>query len=62
MNRTYPLVSGAIFGLVALLQAVRAIAGWSVQIGPINVPLLFSWIAAIVAGSLSVWAFRSRGP
>jgi hypothetical protein len=60
MKNNYLLVSGVIFGLVALLQAVRAIATWPVQIGPLDVPLWFSWVAAIVAGSLSVWAFRSR--
>lgn len=60
MNSNYPLVSGVIFALVAILQALRAFAGWTVQIGPINVPILFSWVAAIVAGSLAIWAFRSR--
>jgi hypothetical protein len=61
MKTNYPLVTGVIFGLVALLQALRAIADWSVQIGPINVPVWFSWVAAVVAGSLAIWAFRSRG-
>jgi hypothetical protein len=42
MKSNYPLMSGVIFGLVALLQAVRAVAGWAVQIGPINVPIWFS--------------------
>jgi hypothetical protein len=61
MKSSYQLLSGVIFALVALLQAVRAIAGWAVQIGPFNVPVWFSWLAAIVAGSLAIWAFRSRG-
>ena len=60
MNSKYNLLSGVVFGLVALLQAGRAAAGWAVQIGPIAVPLWFSWVAAIVAGSLAIWAFRSR--
>ncbi len=61
MTSKYNSVSGVIFGLVALLQAVRAIAGWAVQIGSFQVPVWFSWIAVIVAGSLAAWAFRSRG-
>jgi hypothetical protein len=61
MKSNYPLLSGGIFGLVALLQAARAVADWDVQIGPINVPIWFSWAAAVVAGSLAIWAFRSRG-
>jgi len=60
MKGNYPLFSGVIFGLVASLQLVRAVVGWAVKIGPFNVPLWFSWVAAIVAGSLAVWAFRSR--
>ncbi len=60
MTSKYNSVSGVIFGLVALLQAVRAIAGWAVQIGSFQVPVWFSWIVVIVAGSLAVWAFRSR--
>ena len=60
MKSNYSVVSGAVFGLVAMLQALRALAAWTVQIGPYSVAVWFSWIAAVVAGSLSVWAFRSR--
>ena len=61
MKNNYPIVSGAIFGLVAIIQAIRAFAGWVVHIGPFDVPVWFSWAAAIVAGCLSTWAFRPRG-
>jgi len=61
MKSNYNLLSGVVFGLVAMLQAVRAIAGWAVQIGSFQVPLWFSWVVVIVAGSLATWAFRSRG-
>jgi len=60
MKSNYNLLSGIVFALVALLQAARAIAGWAVQIGPIQVPLWFSWVIVIIAGSLAMWAFRSR--
>jgi hypothetical protein len=59
MQSTYALVSGVIFGVVAVIQAIRAFNEWPVQVGPLAVPLWFSWIALIVAGSLCVWAFRS---
>ena len=62
MQSTYALVSGVIFGVVAVIQAIRAFRAfneWPVQVGPFAVPLWFSWIALIVAGSLCVWAFRS---
>lgn len=60
MQSRYTLVSGAIFGIVAVIQAVRAINEWPVQIGPIAVPVGFSWVALVVAGGLCIWAFRSR--
>ena len=59
MQSRYAFVSGTIFGIVALIQLIRSIEEWSVQIGPFAVPLWFSWIAFVVAGGLCVWAFRS---
>jgi hypothetical protein len=53
-------VSGVIFGIVAIIQAVRAVSEWPVQVGPIAVPVWFSWVAVLVAGGLSAWAFRTR--
>jgi hypothetical protein len=59
MQGRYALVSGVIFGVVAVFQAIRAFNQWAVQVGPFAVPVWFSWIALVVAGSLCVWAFRS---
>ena len=60
MKSKYAVVSGVVFAVVALLQALRAIAAWPVQIGPVDIPVSFSWGAVIVAGGLSIWAFRSQ--
>ena len=60
MSGKYLVVSGAIFGAVALLQAGRALTQLPVRIGSFEVPVWGSWVAAVVAGSLCVWAFRSR--
>ena len=60
MKNLYALVSGITFGIVAVLQAVRALNQWTVQVGPISVPIWFSWLAVVVAGGLCVWAFASR--
>ena len=59
MRGNYSLVSGAIFGIVALLQALRAFNQWPVQIGSLDVPVWVSWVAMGVAGGLCAWAFRS---
>jgi len=60
MPRQYVVVSGVLFGVIAALQAVRALNQWPVHIDGFDVPVWASWIATIVAGSLCVWAFRSR--
>ena len=57
-NRSYVLVSGSIFGIVAVLHVVRLVARWPFQVGPWTLPVALSWLAIIAAGSLSLWAFR----
>jgi len=57
---TYRVTSGCIFAVIAILQAVRAIGGVHVQVGDTAVPIALSWVVVVVAGGLSVWAFRSR--
>lgn len=50
-------VSGAIFGLIALLHLARLLYGWPVQIGIVTVPTWVSWLGLLVAGSLALTAF-----
>jgi hypothetical protein len=57
----YRSVSGAVFGLIALLQGIRAVMQVPVQVGTTTVPVWVSWVAVMVAGALCVWAFRSSG-
>jgi len=60
MNRNkYELVSGCIFGIIALLQATRAVLQIPAQVGAHDVPLWISWVAVAAAGSLSMWAFQT---
>lgn len=60
MSNKYAVVSGAVFGLVAILQAARAFNQVPVHVGSLEIPVLASWVAAVIAGGLCVWAFRSR--
>ena len=60
MSNKYAVVSGAVFGVVAVLQAVRALNQWPVNVGSFEIPVWASWIAVVVAGGLCAWAFRSR--
>ena len=59
MQGRYALVSGVVFGVVALVQALRLFNRWPVQVGPFAVPVWFSWLALLLAGGLRIWAFRS---
>jgi len=59
MSSKYAFVSGTIFGVVAVLQAVRALYQWPVSIGGTEIPVWGSWVAVVVAGSLCAWAFQS---
>lgn len=60
MSRKYIVVSGAVFGFIAIAQTVRALRQLPVNVGGLEVPVWLSWIAAVVAGSLCVWAVRTR--
>lgn len=57
-SKRYAVVSGVFFTLISLLQLVRALNQWPAQVGSWQVPVLLSWVAAIVAAALAVWAFR----
>ena len=59
MSNKYVVVSGLIFGFVAVAQTLRALIQLPVHVGSFEVPVWASWIAAAVTGSLCVWAFRS---
>jgi ABC-type xylose transport system permease subunit len=57
----YRTVSGVVFGIVALAQAIRAVMQVPVQLGTTTIPVWVSWVAVVVAGGLCAWAFRSSG-
>ena len=58
-NHGYELVSGIFFGILAALQAIRALLRVPAQVGAHEVPVWISWAAVVVAGSLCIWAFRA---
>jgi len=52
-EKTFSIVAGIIFALVALLHLVRIYMGWPVVIGSWSVPMWLSWVALVVAGGLA---------
>jgi hypothetical protein len=59
MRSNYVVVSGSLFGVIAALQAVRALNEWPVAVRGVDIPVWVSWVAVAVAGSLCAWAFRA---
>ena len=56
----YALVSGLFLALLTCVQVLRLILRWQVTVAGVNVPLWASAVAALIAGSLAIWAFRAR--
>ena len=57
--RRYTMVSGVFLTLVACAQLLRVVLQWPVSVAGVTVPVWASVIAAAVAGSLAIWAFRA---
>jgi len=55
--RTYTIVTGIIFGVLALAHVGRLFLDWPVQVAGWTLPMWVSWIAIIGTGALSAWAF-----
>ena len=55
----YSRLAGAIFALVALLQLIRAVAGWPVTVADTTIPLWASWVACVVAAGLAWLGFTA---
>jgi len=58
--RRYVLVSGLFLVLLTCVQLLRLMLGWRVTVAGVEIPLWASGVAALVAGSLAIWAFRVR--
>jgi hypothetical protein len=49
-RKTFTLLAGVIFAIVALVHLLRIYMAWPVVIGDWTVPIWVSWIALVVAG------------
>jgi hypothetical protein len=57
-RKTFFIVAGIIFALVALVHLARIYMGWPVVIGDWSVPIWVSWIGLVVAGGLAIFGLR----
>jgi len=60
--KTFSLVTGVIFAVVALFHLVRIVMDWSVIIGDWSIPMWVSWVALVVAGGLALLGLRLSKP
>jgi len=56
-QQAFFLVSGIIFGLVALLHALRLVFRWQVRLRSQEIPMWLSGVSFVAAAGLCVWAF-----
>ena len=59
--RRYVLVSGVFLSLLTAVQLLRIVMQWPVRVATVEVPVWTSAIAALIVGSLAIWAFRVAG-
>ena len=53
-QKTFSLIAGLIFAVVALFHLARIFEEWTVTIGDWSVPKSVSWVALVVAGGLAL--------
>ena len=58
-HKSYCVVSGVFFALVALAHLIRVVEGMTVQVDEYMIPMWVSWIATVVPAALALWAFRT---
>ena len=56
--RAYLVISGTLFGLVAILHLLRVVNGWAFVFGPWSVPIWASWFGTLIPAVLCIWALR----
>jgi hypothetical protein len=62
-QKTFDLVAGLFFLLIAVGHLLRVIYGWTVNIGGYTVPMWGSWLALVVIGYLAFVGLRAtRAP
>lgn len=57
-QKTFSLIAGIVFAIVALAHLWRITQGWEVTISGTLIPMGASWAALVVAGVLAVCGLR----
>ena len=57
-RKTFSVLAGTIFTLVALFHLIRILEDWPIIIGDWSIPISLSWVGLVIAGVLAVLGFR----
>jgi hypothetical protein len=60
IKQYYVQISGALFLIIAALHLLRLLNQWPANIAGWDVPMWFSVVAVIIAGSLAIISLKSR--
>ncbi|MFQ5452575.1 MAG: hypothetical protein ACE5D6_00105 [Candidatus Zixiibacteriota bacterium] len=60
-SKKYLMISGIVFGLVALSHLLRTVFWLEIHVGTWMVPFWVSWIGVVGPGILCIWTFRQVG-
>jgi hypothetical protein len=58
-SKSYCVFSAVVFALVALVHLVRAVMEWPITVNGYSFPVWASWIAFVVAATLSEMGYRA---
>ena len=58
-HKTIHLVAATIFGIVTLVHALRIGLNYQLVLGTWQAPMLLSWLAVFITGSLAVLLWKS---
>lgn len=60
MKKPFTIIAVVMFSLIALLQLLRVLLGWEVNVNGVAIPLWVSWIAFVAAAALAAMVWRER--
>jgi len=58
--KPFTAMAAVVFALVALIQLLRVILGWTILINGSQIPIWASLLICIIAGVLAVMVWRER--
>jgi hypothetical protein len=58
-QRTFSVMAGVIFALMALIHLVRIYFDWPIVISTLSIPMWVSWVGFVIAGGLAYFGLRA---